>query len=75
VLSAAYLLWTQKRVAYGPLAHAQHAAFADLDRRERAALLPLAALVVLLGVWPKPLADALRPACELVALQLAGGRP
>lgn len=75
VLSAAYLLWTQKRVAYGPLAHQEHGAFADLDGRERAALLPLAALVVLLGVWPKPLADALRPACELVALQLQGGRP
>lgn len=75
VLSAAYLLWTQKRVVYGPLQHAEHTGFADLDRRELLALLPLAALVVLLGVFPGPLADALRPACELLAQTLAGGRP
>jgi NADH-quinone oxidoreductase subunit M len=72
VLSAAYLLWTVKRVAYGPLAHAEHAAYPDCDRRELWSLLPLALLVVVLGVWPAPLMNALRPACELLVQQLAG---
>lgn len=75
VLSAAYLLWTVKRVAYGPLRHPEQAAFPDIDRTERAAALPLVVLLVLFGVWPGPLVDALRPACELLAQTLQGARP
>ncbi|MBL9079078.1 MAG: NADH-quinone oxidoreductase subunit M [Planctomycetes bacterium] len=72
ILSAAYLLWTVKRVAYGPLRHGEQAAFGDCDGRERAALLPVAVLLVVFGLWPKPLVDAVRPACELLAALLQG---
>lgn len=72
VLSAAYLLWMAKRVAYGPLRHPEQAEFPDLDRRELAAVLPLVALLVLFGVWPSLLVDALRPACEALVLQVTG---
>ncbi|MBL8751827.1 MAG: NADH-quinone oxidoreductase subunit M [Planctomycetes bacterium] len=75
VLSAAYLLWTLLRVAYGPLRHPEQAAFPDLDGRERLAAWPLAVLLVVVGLWPGPLVDALRPACELVVQTLQGGRP
>jgi NADH-quinone oxidoreductase subunit M len=75
VLSAGYLLWTVKRVAYGPLRHAEHAAFPDLTRRELAAMLPLVVLIVAFGVWPRPLVDAVRPVCELMLQTLHGGRP
>jgi NADH-quinone oxidoreductase subunit M len=75
VLAAGYLLWTVKRVAYGPLRHPEHAAFADCTARELAAMLPLVALIVAFGVWPRPLVDALRPACELLVQTLHGGRP
>jgi NADH-quinone oxidoreductase subunit M len=75
VLAAGYLLWTVQRVAYGPLRHPEHAAFADVTRRELAAMLPLVVLVVALGVWPGLLVDALRPACEALLQTLHGGRP
>jgi NADH-quinone oxidoreductase subunit M len=75
VLSAGYLLWTVKRVAYGPLRHPEHAAFPDLDARELGATLPLCALLLLVGVWPGPLITALRPCCEALVQHVQGARP
>jgi len=72
VLSAAYLLWMQKRVAYGPLHHAEHAAFADCDRRELLTLLPPSLLLLALGVVPGPLVTALQPCCAAMLQQLQG---
>ncbi|MBL9078062.1 MAG: NADH-quinone oxidoreductase subunit M [Planctomycetes bacterium] len=72
VLAAAYLLWTVKRVAYGPLGDPQHGTFADCDRRERLAIVPLCALLLVVGVWPKPLVDALRPVCEALLTNVHG---
>ncbi len=72
VLSAAYMLWTVKRVAFGPLRHAEHATFPDCDRRELAAMLPLVVLLVVLGCWPAPLVNALRPACEALLMHVQG---
>ncbi len=75
ILSAGYLLWMLKRVAYGPLAHPEHAAFPDLSARELTATLPLVALIVVLGVWPAPLVDALRPACEQLVAHVRSAAP
>jgi NADH-quinone oxidoreductase subunit M len=75
VLSAGYLLWMVKRIAYGPLRHEEHAAFPDLDARELGATLPLCALLLLVGVWPGPLIDALRPCCEALVQHVQGARP
>jgi NADH-quinone oxidoreductase subunit M len=75
VLSAGYLLWMVKRVAYGPLRHAEQQAFPDLDRRELCATLPLCALLLLVGLWPQPLIDALRPCCEALVQHVQGARP
>jgi NADH-quinone oxidoreductase subunit M len=75
VLSAAYLLWMLKRVAYGPLAHPEHTAFPDLDARELAMTVPLVALIILIGVWPGPLVDALRPSCEALVAHVRGAVP
>lgn len=72
VLSAAYLLWTVKRVAYGPLRDPRHATFADCDRRERLTIVPLCVLLLGLGVWPGPLQDALRASCEAMLAHVQG---
>jgi NADH-quinone oxidoreductase subunit M len=70
VLGAWYLLTMLRRVFFGPVkepAHAGHEPVADLDRRELAALLPVAVLCVALGVYPQPFLDTARPDLEVVA--------
>jgi NADH-quinone oxidoreductase subunit M len=75
ILSAAYLLWMVKRVAFGPLRHPEQAAFPDCDHRELAALIPLGALLLAFGVRPGLLVEVVRPACEALSAQVlsAGG--
>jgi NADH-quinone oxidoreductase subunit M len=75
VLSAAYLLWMVKRTAYGPLRHAEHAALPDCDARELWSALPLVIGLVVLGVWPGPLVDALRGGCDALLAHVQGVRP
>ena len=59
VLGAAYTLWMVKRVLYGEVANEQVAALQDLGRREFVVLGILAFAVLLLGLWPAPLVDAM----------------
>ena len=59
VLGAAYTLWMVKRVLYGEIANEQVAALQDLGRREFIVLGILAFAVLLLGLWPAPLVDAM----------------
>ena len=55
VLGAAYLLWAVARVFFGPLKHEEERRLSDLLPREYAVLLPIAALSVVIGVWPQGL--------------------
>ena len=75
ILSAAYLLWMVKRVSGGPLVHAHHASFGDIRGAEVASVAPLVVLIVLLGVAPSLLTDALRPCTEALAALLQEVRP
>ncbi len=61
VLSAVYILWLYQRLMGGPLTDTnQH--LPDLNRRELAVLTPLIAILLALGVYPKPALDAITPA-------------
>jgi NADH-quinone oxidoreductase subunit M len=53
VLGAAYMLYLYRRVAQGPLDKADVAAMPDLSKRELAMLLPVAAAVMWMGVYPE----------------------
>jgi NADH-quinone oxidoreductase subunit M len=57
ILSAAYALWLYRKVIFGALEKPSLAAIKDLDYREMITLGPLAALTILLGVFPKPVLD------------------
>jgi NADH-quinone oxidoreductase subunit M len=57
ILSAAYALWLYRKVIFGALDKPSLAAIKDLDYREMITLGPLAALAILLGVFPKPVLD------------------
>jgi NADH-quinone oxidoreductase subunit M len=57
ILSAAYALWLYRKVILGALEKPSLAAIADLELREIAIFVPLVALTILLGVYPKPVLD------------------
>ena len=59
ILGAAYTLWMYKRVIYGAVANANVAALGDVNRREFWLLASVAALVLWMGVWPKPFIDVM----------------
>jgi NADH-quinone oxidoreductase subunit M len=59
VLGAAYTLWMVKRVIFGKVGNDKVAGLKDLNAREALVLGTLAALVLLVGVWPAPLVDVM----------------
>lgn len=61
ILGAVYMLWAYQKVAFGPVTREENRSLRDLDWKEATALLPLCALVVLMGVYPKPFLDRMTP--------------
>ncbi len=54
VLGAVYMLWMFQRVMFGPLDKKPNQELADLTGREIAILVPIVALILLIGVYPQP---------------------
>jgi NADH-quinone oxidoreductase subunit M len=73
VLAAVYLLWAYQRVFHGPLEGQENAGMADINMRELAMLVPIMALIVFIGVYPKPFLDRIEPAAQKVVRQLNNG--
>jgi len=57
ILSACYALWLYRKVIFGVLEKPSLAAITDLDYREVAIFVPLVALTILFGIYPKPVLD------------------
>jgi NADH-quinone oxidoreductase subunit M len=57
VFGAAYSLWMYKRVVFGEVANDNVAALTDINGREFLILLLLAASVLWMGLYPKPVTD------------------
>ncbi len=61
ILAAIYILWMYQRTMTGPVRD-EVAAMPDLKARELWAVGPLIALIIVLGVYPKPVLDIINPA-------------
>lgn len=61
VLSAVYILWAYQRMMTGPVT-AGNESVRDLIPRELIVVAPLIALLLVLGVYPKPALDVINPA-------------
>ncbi|MDZ7289273.1 MAG: NADH-quinone oxidoreductase subunit M [candidate division KSB1 bacterium] len=59
VLVAGYMLWTLQRMFFGTL-NPKYANLPEINGRELFTLVPLAAIIVLLGVYPTPVLDLLK---------------
>jgi NADH-quinone oxidoreductase subunit M len=63
VLAAIYVLYLYQRTFQGPVRESV-AKFRDLNAREVFAVAPLIALIIFLGVYPKPVLDVINPAVK-----------
>ncbi|MGH3643421.1 MAG: NADH-quinone oxidoreductase subunit M [Mycobacterium sp.] len=61
VLSAIYILWTYQRMMTGPVGPGNDK-LRDLVPRELVVVAPLIAILLVLGVYPKPVLDVIDPA-------------
>ncbi|HJR45432.1 MAG TPA: NADH-quinone oxidoreductase subunit M [Actinomycetota bacterium] len=66
VLAAVYLLWAYQRVFHGDVTDEANRSIPDLNPRELAMLAPILALIVVIGVYPKPFLDRINPAAQRV---------
>ncbi|HJM72934.1 MAG: NADH-quinone oxidoreductase subunit M [Acidimicrobiales bacterium] len=69
VLAALYLLWAYQRVFHGP-AKGDNAEMPDLKLREGLVLAPLLALIVFMGVYPKPVIERMEPAVDALVAHI-----
>jgi NADH-quinone oxidoreductase subunit M len=70
ILSATYMLWMFQRVNYGPVTNEKNAVLEDLSPREWAVLVPIIALVVLMGVLPNLFLRPIGPSVERMLDQI-----
>ncbi len=63
ILAALYLLWAYQRVFHGT-PEGENATMRDLSFSEFFSILPLLALIVGMGVYPKPVLDRIEPAVD-----------
>jgi NADH-quinone oxidoreductase subunit M len=60
ILAAVYLLWAYQRVFHG-VPTGDNVKMTDMTWRERGMMVPVAAAIVFLGVYPKPMLDRINP--------------
>jgi NADH-quinone oxidoreductase subunit M len=69
VLGAAYMLHLYRRVVFGPLTKPDLKSLKDLDAREFLIFVPLAALVVWMGVYPTSFIAPMEPALNKILIR------
>jgi NADH-quinone oxidoreductase subunit M len=69
--AALYLLWAYQRTFHGPVTSEHNSVLKDLTRRERLVLYPIVALIVLIGVWPRPFLERMEPSVSAAVRQVA----
>jgi NADH-quinone oxidoreductase subunit M len=74
VLGAAYLLWLYQRLMFGKLDKPENEKLRDVTWRENATLLPLVALCIWIGVYPKPFLEPLRIPVRAIMERIETGR-
>jgi NADH-quinone oxidoreductase subunit M len=73
VLAVAYLLWMFQRVVQGEPTRPENRKLKDLSAREIIVLVPLAILIILIGLYPSPFLNCIQPAVEQLLSQIAFG--
>ena len=72
LLSAFYFLYMLARVIYGPLENPDYAGIKDANPLEMTAIVPLAVLLLLLGIFPSLLIHIQQPAVQSLLTAIGG---
>ena len=76
VLAALYILIMYQRTMTGPVTpDVRETITSDLDGRERLAMVPLVFLIVLLGLFPKPMLDVIEPTIQTSMTEIGVSDP
>src|SRR5687767_14779342 len=71
IWAAVYMLWMLQRVVFGKLTNPENAKLSDLNAREIGLLVPLLALMLFMGVYPRPFLDRSRGSVEEIRARVA----
>ena len=80
LLGAGYMLWTLQRIFFGPL-NEKWSSLTDLDAREYMMLIPLAVIVIFLGIYPSAMLNIMNSSVKslvqlvstnLTSIQISG---
>ena len=74
ILAALYILLLYQRTMTGPV-RAETQGFLDLRRRERAIVAPLAAAIIAIGFFPKPLIDVIDDGVQPILTEVGESDP
>ena len=66
IWAAVYMLWMLQRVVFGRITNPKNATLLDLSWREVGLLLPLLALMLYMGVYPRPFLNRSRESIQAV---------
>jgi NADH-quinone oxidoreductase subunit M len=75
VLAASYMLWMLQRVALGQPATRAASLLPDLTTREAVTLVPLAVVVLWVGVYPGPLMEMINASVAHLVQLTSNGLP
>ena len=75
ILGAVYMLWMFQRVVFGPVRHAENDRLEDLRPREVAVLVPVVAMIVVMGVYPTPFLRIMEPSVKALVARMEKGQP
>jgi len=74
IWAAVYMLWMLQRVVFGKVTNPENAKLRDLNARELGLLVPLLALMLFMGVYPRVFLDRSQASVEQVRARLAESR-
>jgi NADH-quinone oxidoreductase subunit M len=69
IFAALYLLWAYQRMFHGPV-RGKAVGMLDLTLREKVVMVPLIAVIVAIGLYPKPLYERVTPTVEKILAEV-----
>jgi NADH-quinone oxidoreductase subunit M len=70
VLGAVYMLTLYKHVVFGPVTNAANKLLQDLTAREIAVIVPIVAMMFVIGLYPKPFLERIEPTVKTLLVRM-----